>query len=329
MNNISGHYEILQAALEGRVKKDVPLARFTTYKVGGPAEYFFVAQTRQDLVTAVKTALVSGISCTVLGGGSNVLISDGGLPGLVIRNAARNISLKGIKGSQTPGRKVRHVFVEADAGVPMNQLVRFTIDQGLSGLEMHLGLPGTVGGAVYMNSKWTHPVGYVGDAVYQAEILQPSGDIEAVPRSYFRFAYDYSILQDKPATVVSVVFALEQQDKDALWQKANESIAYRRSSQPYGVATAGCVFRNIAESEAIIHQTPGRAVSAGFLADHAGCKGLRVGGAVVSDHHANFIINTGNATARDVVELIETVRSRVKSAFGVSLREEIVRMGKF
>jgi UDP-N-acetylmuramate dehydrogenase len=137
------------------------------------------------------------------------------------------------------------VYVEADSGVLFNTLVRFTVDEGLGGLEVHLGLPGTVGGAIYMNSKWTNPVTYVGDALYQATILTPENEVMIVDRSYFRFAYDTSIIQKTRDIVLRVVFALIPGQKDKIWKTANQCIAYRRERQPQGVKSPGCTFRNL------------------------------------------------------------------------------------
>jgi UDP-N-acetylenolpyruvoylglucosamine reductase len=219
--------------------------------------------------------------------------------------------------------------VEADSGVIINKLVRFTAEEGLRGLEMHLGLPGTVGGAVYMNSKWTKPVGYVGDAVYQAEILTSTNERMNVPQKYFQFAYDTSSIQKTKDIVLSVVFALEVDSKEHLWGVANESIGYRRTSQPQGVKSAGCTFQNISQADVLTRGLPPTATSAGFLVDHAGLKALQIGNAQISPQHANFIVNLGGALASDVIQLIDRAKDQVKKQFGVSLEEEIVRVGEF
>ena len=322
-------YEQLQKEFGDRIKVNEPLARYTTFKIGGPADYFYDAKTSEEFVAVVARAYALGVPVTILGGGTNVLIGDRGIRGLVVKNSAQSITIRGLKGSIGSGSSSGVVFVEADAGVPMNKLVRFTIEEGLAGLEMQLGLPGSVGGAVYMNSKWTHPTGYVGDAVYQATILDKNGEIKHVPHDYFRFGYDYSNLQQTKEYVVSVVFALRQDDKDRLWKTANESIAYRRETQPQGVFSAGCTFKNISKAEALAVSTPNLTTSAGFLVDHAGMKGARIGDAEISMLHANFIINKVHATASDVVKLIEKARSAVQNVYHVKLEEEIVRVGEF
>lgn len=309
--------------------KNVPLAPFTTFKIGGPADLFYDARTVDELACAIGEARALGVSITVLGGGSNLLIGDKGIRGLVIKNSTSNITIRGAKGTLVAGNSQRVVYVEADSGVVMNKLVRFACDEGLAGLEMHLGLPGSVGGAIYMNSKWTHPEGYVGDVVYQAEILDTLNVRRVVPRSYFQFGYDHSSIQKARDIVLRVVFALKQSEKKYLWDIANSSIAYRRETQPQGVKSPGCTFRNITKAQAFVASVPEGTTSAGFLLDHAGVKKLRVGDAEVSSVHANFIVNRGKATASDVVQLIDRAKEQVKRQFGVTLEEEIVRLGEF
>jgi len=322
-------YKHLQKKLGERVRQQELLAPYTTFKIGGPADYFFEARTQEELVNAVRASNALALPFFLLGGGSNILVSDKGYRGLVIRNSTNNIAIRGMYGRREAGRSSRKVFVEADSGVNINTLVRFTIEEGLGGLEMHLGLPGTVGGAVYMNAKWIHPEGYLGDTVYKAEIVTPGGEVKAVPKSYFRFAYDYSCIQKTKDIVISVTFAFNQEDRDTLWATANESIAYRRRTQPQGVRSAGCVFRNISPAEAVSISTPHLTTSVGYLIDHSGAKGLVVGDASISPVHANFIVNNGKAKAQQVIELIERVKAIVKQRYNITLSEEIVRVGEF
>lgn len=326
---MKNNYTELIKQLGERVKEHEPLAPYTTFKIGGPADLFFEAKTTDELVTAVKAGRSFGIPVFCLGGGSNILIGDKGIRGLVVKNSTGKITMRGAKGAFKRGAPNGLVYVEADSGVSMNKLVRSMVEEGLSGIEMHLGLPGTVGGAVYMNSKWMHPEGYVGDAVYQATILRPDNEIATVPKSYFKFAYDSSNIQKTKDIVLTVVFALQQLSKEQLWQTANASIEYRRTSQPQGVFSPGCTFRNLTRAQALSAITPNQTTSAGFLLDHAGMKGTSVGEAYISPVHANFIVNKGHARADDVVQLIELCRKRVRDQFGVELQEEIVRVGEF
>jgi UDP-N-acetylenolpyruvoylglucosamine reductase len=319
----------LQSVLGKEVKEQELLAPYTTLKIGGLADYFFNAKTQFSLVQAITTARKLHLPYFLLGGGTNILIADGGIRGLVIKNSTNQIVMKGVKGTRNQG-DVSHsnVFVEADSGVPMNQLVRFTIEEGLQGLEAHLGLPGSVGGAVYMNSKWMHPEAFVGDVVHQAKILTPQNEVQDVPKSYFHFGYGTSILQTTNDIVLSVVFNLTSSSKERLWEIANESIAYRRNSQPQGIKTAGCTFKNISQADALLFKTPNYTTSVGNLIDQCGLKGKNVGDAVVSSVHANFIENKGKATAKDVIELITYIKKEVKRQFGVELKEEVLFVGE-
>lgn len=323
------HQQLLGILGVQRVKTDETLARYTTFKIGGSADMFYEAHTCEELVYAVTQARRLGVSVFVLGSGSNILIGDKGIRGLVVKNATDRVMIRAARGSLHRGKQDGHVFIEADSGVLFNKLVRFTIEEGLGGLEMHLGLPGTVGGALFTNSKWMHPSAYVGDVVHQAVILTRKGDLTTVPRSYFHFGYDTSVLQKSGDIVISVVFALTPKSKEELWDIANESIAYRRLNQPLGVFSPGCTFRNITKAQALSVPTPGTTTSAGFLIDHAGLKDARQGDAQISAVHANFIVNRGQATASDVVKLIDRAKEQVKRKFGVTLEEEIVRVGEF
>lgn len=319
----------LQEVLGDIAKKDVVLAPYTTIKIGGPADLFVVATTKEQLVHAYQQALRLGVSITMLGGGTNVVIGDRGIRGLVIKNMTKDITVRGMKGKYNQGEPTGKVYVEVDSGVIFNSFVRWSIEEGYQGIEMHLGLPGTVGGAVFMNSKWTKPPGAVGDVLYQAQLLTKKGEVVNVPHSYFSFGYDYSILQKTLEAVLSVTFEFNREPKEVLWQKANESIAYRRASQPQGVFTAGCTFRNISQADALSLPTPNNTTSAGYLIDQAGLKGYTIGKAQISPVHANFIVNLGGATAQDVLALISKVQETVKEKFGVSLHEEIIKIGEF
>lgn len=319
----------LQEKFGTNLREQVLLAPFTTFHIGGPADYFLETHVQDDLAQAIILARELHLPFFILGGGSNVLIGDKGFRGLVIRNTTHTITIKGAKGAILGGIKTGSVFVEADSGVPFNLLVRFTIDEGLQGLEMHLGLPGSVGGAIYMNSKWMNSSSYVGDVVYQARILTPSNEIRIVAKDYFHFQYGKSMIQDSGDIILSVVFELHHEDKNSLWDSANKSIVYRKNTQPQGIKTAGCIFKNITPADAIIAQTPDHTTSSGYLIDHSGCKDLSVGGAKVSPIHANFIVNTGNATASDVLQLMSLISERVQKQFGVTLKEEVIRIGEF
>ncbi len=320
--------EKLIAQYGQRVKNIVPLAPFTTYKIGGPAEWFFEAHTINDLAQAYIKAREDGIGVFLLGGGSNILVSDDGFPGLVIRNLARKITIRGVRGEFQGEKTQQTVFVEAESGASMNQLVRYTADEGLAGIHMHLGLPGTVGGAVRMNSKWGKPFASISECIHQVSLLQNNNSVKAISGSEMEFSYGASRITKTQEIILSATFALTRSNPEEVWKIANESIAYRRQTQPQGVKSAGCAFKNLTQSESMIYKTPGGTVSAGFLIDHAGCKGLCVGDACVSDMHANFIVNKGAATASDVLKLMDLIEKKVHETFGVVLHREIIVVGR-
>ena len=310
-----------------RVKVDEPMRLHATFKIGGPAQLYLEVETIEDLVASVTHARNLGVSVFIVGGGSNIIVSDKGIKGLVIKNNCRKFDVASMGGKIVNGKiDVSGAFVMAQSGVIMNQLVRFTVDQGLGGLEYQLGLPGTVGGAVCMNSNFPLKQAYMGDCVYRAKLLTPEGEIKEVDNSYFHFAYDYSILQKTGDIVLSVIFKLVPMDTAVLKERSMEAMTHRSGSQPKGLS-AGCTFRNISILEAMTVPTPGRVTSAGYLIDKAGLKGKRIGDAKISDMHANFIMNMGNAKAEDIIALVELIKEEVKKKFNVGLHMEVKKIG--
>lgn len=323
--------ELEKALGQNRVRADEPMSAHTTFKIGGPAQYYIEVSKIDDLVKAVQTAKKLELTVFIFGGGSNVIIADRGIKGLVIKNNCRKFGILKMSG-KIPARgvdkkiKIEKALVMAESGVIMNQLVRFTIDQGLEGLEYQLGLPGTVGGGVYMNSNFPKENAYVGDCLYQAKLLTRDGKIKEVDKEYFKFSYDKSILQETREIVLSVIFSFRPQERKILWQRGTEALNYRSSTQPKG-ASAGCTFRNISIVDAVSVPTPGRITSAGYLIDKAGLKGKRIGGAMISDMHANFILNMGRAHAKDIVGLVNLMKEEVYKKFGVHLALEVKTVG--
>src|SRR3989344_571669 len=208
----SSYTGIVNALGKNRVELEKPLKQFTSLKIGGPADLFYKAQNTKELVLALKYAKKYGIPFFILGGGTNLLISDRGFRGIVIKNETAEIKLKGLTGRRlTPASQkdfVNKVYLEVDSGVTINRLVRNTIDQGLSGLEYFLGQPGTVGGAGWINAHNVHMNTNFGDLIISANILSNKSEIKQVNKSYFHFNYDYSILQNTKEPVLSVTLEL-------------------------------------------------------------------------------------------------------------------------
>ncbi|MBI2641239.1 hypothetical protein HYW87_01420 [Candidatus Roizmanbacteria bacterium] len=173
-----------------------------------------------------------------------------------------------------------------------------------------------------MNSKWTNPTRYFGDSLVSALILDKEGDVKKVDRDYFQFAYDSSVLQKTKEIVLTVTLKLKKAPSEALKKRNQNAMAYRKKTQPYGIFSSGCFFRNIGEAERLRAGLP--TSSAGYLVDKAGLKGTKSGNFVVSDKHANFIIHKGNGDPKDLVKLLQIIKERVKEKFGVELKEEVV-----
>lgn len=297
-----------------RVKRNVPLAPMTTFKVGGPADLLLETQSSDEIARAVKLAYEAGVKFTMLGGGSNVLIADAGIRGLVIRTRG---------GEVTP---IGDRLVRADAAVTINGLVRWTINRGYAGLEAWAGTPGTVGGAIYGNAHWKKTD--IGDLVESVRLLKPDGTLLQAPADRMEFEYDYSRLKHTGEIVLWVAFrVMPGADPAALRLVARESLAFRKKTQPLESPSAGCIFMNPDPKRDRVPE--GIPPSAGALVDRAGLKGAVLGGAKVSPTHANFIINDGSASAGDIHSLVERCRSAVKEQFGVSLRNEIISLGDF
>ena len=297
----------------GRIHRDAPLAPLTTFRVGGPADWLLETRSSAEIVSAIQIAADAQVPVTILGGGSNVLVSDMGIRGLVIRprgGAAERID---------PHR------VRADAALTINGLVRWLITHGCAGLEAWAGTPGTVGGAIFGNAHFGGKL--IGDLVVEARVADRHGRTEDVPAGAMGFGYDRSRLQNTGEVLLSAVFRVQPGDPAALRARARESLAFRKRTQPLESPSAGCIFQN---PEPGRDQMPaGVPWSAGALVDRAGLKGVAIGGARVSPTHGNFIVNEGGATATDIRALIERCRREVKDRFGIDLREEIVYLGRW
>ena len=296
-----------------RVRRDAPLAPLTTFKVGGTADWLIDARSEEDIREALAIAGEAGQPVTVLGGGSNVLVSDAGVRGLVIR-------VRPMEVSQTAPDRVR-----ADAGLTINGLVRWTIGRGIEGLEAWAGTPGTVGGAIYGNAHFGGR--NIGELVAQVRVITPQGEVLTVPAGEMEFAYDTSRLQRTREILLWAEFITSAGEPVGLRTIARASLAHRKKTQPLETPSAGCIFQNPDKSRDRVPD--GIPWSAGALVDRAGLKGSRQGAARVSDTHANFIVNEGGARAADIRALIERCKSEVRSQFGVALREEIVYLGEF
>jgi UDP-N-acetylmuramate dehydrogenase len=295
-----------------RVQVNAPLAPFTTFGVGGPADVLIETRTSDELLDAVRIARAGGASVTMLGGGSNVLVADAGVRGLVIRPRGGDISLVGER------------LVRADAAVTINGLVRWTLNRGLAGLEAWAGTPGTVGGAIYGNAHWKHM--NIGELVDSVRLARPDGTLLQVAADRMEFGYDDSRLKRTHEILLWAAFRVTPgANPEMLRATARESLAFRKRTQPLDSPSAGCIFMNPDPARDPV--PPGIPASAGALVDRAGLKGAVEGGAQVSMTHANFIVNRGSASATEIARLIDRCKQAVRDRFGVNLREEIIRLG--
>jgi UDP-N-acetylmuramate dehydrogenase len=296
-----------------RLRSRVALAPLTTFKLGGPADWLIETRSSDEIVTALRIAFAASVPVTLLGGGSNVLVADGGVRGLVIR----------ARGGDVQGVDEGHI--RADAAVTISGLVRWTINHGRAGLEAWAGTPGTVGGAIFGNAHFGGRL--IGDLVSEVRLAASDGATADVPAPAMAFGYDRSRLQNTGEVLLSAVFRVSTGEPAALRATARASLAFRKRTQPLETPSAGCIFQNPDPGRDTVPD--GMPWSAGALVDRAGMKGAALGGARVSPTHGNFIVNEGAATAADVRRLIDRCRAAVRDRFGVELREEIVYLGEF
>lgn len=296
---------------DGRVSRNAALAPWTTFKVGGPADWLVTLKSADEVRDVVLLAREHQVPVSILGGGSNLLIADAGVRGLVIR----------VHGGEV--RALGAASIRADAGLTINGLVRWTVSRGVSGLEAWAGTPGTVGGAVFGNAHFQGRL--ISELIDQVTLVNSAGSVEDVPVANMEFGYDYSRLHRTREVVLSADFHTGIGDPARLREVARESLAFRKRTQPLESASAGCIFQNPDPARERVPN--GIPPSAGALVDRAGLKGATEGGARVSPTHANFIVNDGSATAAEIARLIERCKRDVAAKFGVTLREEIVRLG--
>jgi UDP-N-acetylmuramate dehydrogenase len=303
---------------DGRAVREAPLAPLTTFKVGGAADLLVEARSEAEVVAIVEAARTHGVAVTPLGGGSNVLVGDRGVRGLVMLVKDRTLARADTGGASAGG-------VRAGAGVTINGLVRWLVGQGLAGLEAWAGTPGTVGGALHGNAHFKGV--NIGDLVREVRVVGRDGSLATLAAAEMAFGYDSSRLQASGEIAVSAVFTVGTGQPDALRAIARASLAYRKRTQPLDVPSAGCIFQNPDPARDRVPE--GIPWSAGALVDRAGLKGAEQAGARVSPLHGNFIVRDGAATARDVRTLVERCQREVAARFGVRLREEIVYLGEF
>jgi UDP-N-acetylmuramate dehydrogenase len=287
----------LLSGFEKIVRQGEPLAMHTWFQLGGPAEYFAEPENADQLVALVRRCHEEGVEVRLLGQGSNILVRDEGVPGMIIRLSALDFCKIEVDRRQ----------ITAGGGAVLGRLVTAAVHRGLAGLEMLIGVPGTLGGALHGNAG-THG-GDVGQWAAGATVITANGEIHQRTRDDLVFGYRESSL-DEPV-ILEAVFQLEEDNPRELARRMQKQWILKKAAQPMGHQSAGCVFRNP------------RGTSAGELIEKAGLKGTRIGGAVVNDRHANFIVAEPECTSQDVLRLIDVVRGQVRDRLGVDLELEL------
>ena len=276
-----------------------PMSKFTSFRIGGEAELIALPRNEEELASLLKMSKMMDIPCAILGAGTNVLAPDGGIQGLVIC----------LKDALSGMEQIGETGIRVMAGVTMSRAAVFAANLGLGGLEFAHGIPGTVGGGVYMNAGAYG--GEIRDVCTRVRIMDMDGNVRWITNEEAAFSYRHSAIEDNPWIVVAAEFRLEPRPMEEIKEKMLELINKRRASQPLDLPSAGSAFKR---------PVGGYAAA---LIDQTGLKGFQIGGAAVSEKHAGFVVNLGGATAEDVKRLLKEVSDRVYDAHGIRLEPEV------
>lgn len=285
------------------ISLDEPMSKHTSFKIGGPADIFIKVTTIQDIQYILNFVNINNVPLTVIGNGSNLLVKDGGIRGIVVQNAIDTIEID-----------KENLVVDVGNGVKLGMLAGMLQKQGLSGFEFASGIPGTIGGAIRMNAGAYG--GEFKDIVEEVTFITRQGQIKTLKNKDLDFSYRHSEFSDNNNIILSAKLNLQKDDPDDIKKKIQENLQSRIDKQPIDFPSAGSTFKR------------GENFISAKLIDDAGLKGYKIGGAQVSEKHAGFIVNTGNATAQDVIELIEYVKKVVFEKFRIKLETEIEIIGE-
>jgi UDP-N-acetylmuramate dehydrogenase len=305
----------LRAAFGDALQRNVPLAPHTTFQIGGAADWYVAPRTADQLAEAVRIAQSHDLSWYLLGTGANVIVGDRGVRGLVIHNRARHTTLD---------RETGRLWAESGA-IVYPDLIEEAVSAGFSGLEHYVGIPSTVGGALWQNLHFLSPppdrerTMFLEEVVHSAEVLTEEGERKTVGVDYFDFGYDYSILHDRDDVVLAATFQLEPGDPERMREIMDANLQWRAERHPPldTEPSVGSIFKKI------------EGIGAGRLIDECGLKGTKIGGAMITHRHANIFVNADDATAADVCALIEYARDTVERETGYRLETEIDFIGEF
>jgi UDP-N-acetylmuramate dehydrogenase len=294
---------------DGRIKRNELMSAHTTFRTGGNADLYTEATNVEQLAEAIKIAREMGIPFFVIGEGSNLLVGDVGFRGLIIRNLIRRLEVKGTE-------------ILAGAGEHLDRAVDYASECSLTGLEFAAGIWGTVGGAVYGNAGAFGS--QVGSVLGSADLIDMDGDIRTESQDYFGFTYRNSKLKKTREIVTEVRFSLEHGNKSKIESRVNEIRQLRGHKHPLTPCSAGCFFKNIEDM-----RQPGGKLAAGKLLDDIGAKEISIGDAAVFEKHANIIVNRGSARSKDIRQLADILKEKVKLKFDIELQEEVISLGEF
>ncbi|MEG6521889.1 UDP-N-acetylmuramate dehydrogenase [Desulfotomaculum sp. 1211_IL3151] len=293
----------LQSLVRGSIRINESMRKHTTWKIGGNADVFLDPSDKGDIRQAVEFARERAVPFTVIGNGSNLLIKDGGIRGLVIKIG------RGMANLSVNGNRIR-----AGAGAMLPELAAVARKNGLGGFEFAAGIPGSLGGAVVMNAGAIN--GCAADVLVEVEVVNHNNKLVVLKKEELDFAYRTSSLQNQGLICVETLWQGYAKEQWQIERETKEYLAKRKIAQPQGYPNAGSVFKNPQGDHA------------GRLIEACGCKGLRIGDAEISTKHANWILNLGNATAKDVLDLIDKIKQVVQKRFGVLLHLEVRVLGE-
>ena len=301
-----------------QILENEPMCKHTSFKVGGPARYFAKAETVEDLKAAMTLAREKGLPYFILGNGTNLLVSDKGYEGVIVTLA----------GEFSATEDLGNGAFKVGAAVPLGRFARATLKQGFAGIHKLAGIPGTLGGAIYMNAGAYGQE--IGTCCTMVTALDESGNVHEIPANDCGFGYRQSIFQKNKAIILSATFQLPAASAEGktvadLEAELAECMAKRKASQPLNMPNAGSTFKRLDKGAT---DTPAQ-IAPGYYIEQTGLKGHRIGGAEVSTLHANFIVNAGGATANDIKQLSEYVQQKVADKFGIQLKREIILLGNF
>ncbi len=308
------------------IKTDYNLADLTTFKIGGPAKYFLEISNLKELQEVVKFCKQSSIDFKIIGGGSNLLVNDNGFDGLIIKLNNKNIEL------------LDDGIFKVDAGVVLLNFVNFSLEKGFTGQEFLAGIPGTVGGAIYGNAgAYGQDMGSI---VIQVQVLNQNNEFVWIEKKDCVFEYRQSIFKDSQHIILQAQISLTQENIQVSQELIQQRILQRAQGHPLNMPNAGSWFKNIdltnelkvrieklANSEEMRRFEKYQKIPAAFLIEQAGLKGYQIGGAQMSEKHANFLINAGQATAEDIINLSDYVKEKIKDKYGIELEEEVQYIG--